>query len=272
MKKLVSLFVLFLSVSFLHAETITPIYKLQLKSTDRTERIAVSAYVEKVRRVKPHCEHCLDCDDFMECKGCVLSGCGWGSNYETVYTEDVAGIVYRGKYNSSGELMEVVQIYFNNYFDSCVETGTYEYVAYDNFTFENCSNLEDPSGCKNHAEITVDYHETPCLPYPEVRMTKEEFDAMKYIYTAPDDDEPVLDNDMEVDDIDRNDDANENSLDSCEEESLDVEVYEEDNVPDNDAETEISDSNETQMNAGKDKDPFYDFEKNDADGCALLIL
>lgn len=93
MKKTFLLLAITLSVSFLHAGTITPIYKLRLNSTSRTERIAVSAYVERVSRVKPRCESCVDCDDFMECKGCVMTGCGWPEMYETVYTTDVAGLV-----------------------------------------------------------------------------------------------------------------------------------------------------------------------------------
>jgi|GEM_PF-6177970 len=107
-------------------------------------------------------------------------------------------------------------------------------------------------------------------------MTKKEFDAMKYMYTAPDDETPDLD--TVSDDVENG--VEENNEDECH----DADVFEEEFVPDNVSEvedfeetvdealSEMPDSNETEMNVGNEKDPFYNSEKTYADGCALLIF
>ncbi|HNW81560.1 MAG TPA: hypothetical protein PKG52_01595 [bacterium] len=250
MKKLPVVFFLIFSANFLFADTLITVYELWLKTTEKPEKVNIGLHVTDGYGLLPECKDCEDCEYNSEderCKECEEIGCGYPYGYSSY--DEAAGEVFRGKFDDSKKLIEVVKINFTDYFDECVAPGYYEYILFDNFEFDYCfesSQKRDGwegqpfSQCINFAETTVPEHSEICPAQSKVAMTQEEFESMKFV--------PYSDDDTEINDTESNDAENNGSVTDDKNQGNDVEIY--DNEP------EKSDTS----------------NKSDSDGCSLLII
>ncbi|HSW60934.1 MAG TPA: hypothetical protein VLJ60_09055 [bacterium] len=252
--------------SMMFADTLVTAYKLWLETTEKPEKVKIGLLVQDEYGLLPECEDCEYCaeDQSQEgCEECAEKGCGWPYGY---YSYDrVAGEVYRGKFDSSHKLTEVVKIQFDDYFDECVTPGYYEYLQSKDFPYTHCheavSNYDDyRPECSNFAGITIPEHSEVCPAQDKVEMTQEEFESMKYPFS----DKDLESNDYENDDVE-NDDENDDSATDDHALKDDVELY------DNDTATEQNDEHESTVD--NDNEPeISDISNKTEDGCSLLII
>ena len=204
--KLMVIFGLLLSFVVVYADTLVTAYQLWLEITEKPEKVKVGLLVKDDYGLRPECEDCEFCDGDVEndddtCLECEESGCEYPYGY--VDHNEVAGNVYRGKFDESDKLSEVVKINFDDYFDECVAPGKYEYILYETFPFQHCSEeVSHYDGhspeCRNNASITVPQHSETCPEHQKVNMTQDEFNSM--IFSL--DDDVTSDEDSEVSDSD----------------------------------------------------------------------
>lgn len=259
MEKLLTIFFLIFSMNFLFADTEVTAYRLWLKVTEKPEKVNVGMLVQDEAGLLPGCEDCEYCaeDQSQEgCEECNEKGCGWPYGY---YDYDkVAGEVFRGKFDDSKKLTEVVKINFDDYFDECVEPGYYEYLQYKDFPYTHCqeavSNYDGHRpGCSNFAGITIQEHSAICPAQSKVTMTQKEFESMKFV--------PYSDDDSEINDFE-----NDDSVTDDQDQKDDIEIY------DNDTVAEKSDESGSAVDNDNEPEKPDTSNKTNSDGCSLLII
>lgn len=246
MKKLVTVFFLIFSVNFLFSDVSADMYELWLKTTENPEKVGIGVYTSTYSGLKPECEGCEEPDTTEEMEECSNRGCG--NPYEAKYVSEVAGPVYRGKFDDAKKLTEVVKINFDDYFDECVAPGHYEYIIYGNFLFDLCKRTD----CSNFAEIIIPEHSEICPAQSKVTMTQEEFESMKY---------PFSDEDFESNDAENND-----SVTDDQDQKDDIEIYDDDTV------AEKSDESGSAVDNDNEPEKPDTSNKTNSDGCSLLII
>ena len=274
MKKLIVVLYLVFSMISLFADTEVTAYQLWLKVTEKPEKINIGMLVKDEGGLLPGCEDCEYCaqDQSQEgCEECAEKGCEWPYGYYDY--DEVAGEVYRAKFDSLNNLMEVVEINFDDYFDECVAPGYYEYLKYKNFPYTHCqeavSNYDGHRPeCINFIGITVPEHSEVCPAQSKVTMTQEEFESMKFVpYSDEDSEINDTQNDeySENDDVENDEDAESNDS-ATDDNKDDVEIY------DNDIFTEQSEESVTAVDGDNESEKPDTSGKTDSDGCSLLII
>lgn len=264
MKKLSCfIFCVFFS-SMMFADTLVTVYNLWLETTEKPEKVKIGLHVTDGYTLLPECEDCEHCaeDQSQEgCEECFEKGCGWPYGYSSF--NEVAGEVYRGKFDSSNKLTEVVKIQFDDYFDECITPGYYEYILFDNFEFDHCfessKNIENWNGqpynnCNNFEGITIPEHSEVCPEQDKLEMTQEEFESMKFV--------PYSDDDPEINDVENDDSATDDSY-----------IKDDVEISDDNTANEQNDENGSTVDIDNKPEETSDpSNKTDSDGCSLTKI